>query len=228
MFKIIGGGFYIFLEQKWNKVADIFHHRKFYALLHFSVQNTEDQSWCKSCRASPWGKRGSGGSPQLQASAKPLRHCKWICPVWQTYNKVRTFFSPSCRATTMSLVSNSLYYGKILARDALLVTAGKGIVFPGSKSYLHSLVRLRLPMSCYVCAISEWSDVRKKLFTMRVLRHFNRLPGVAVNAPSLEAFKVRLGLWATWSDMYGLGRFVCCEPKQSVYIVTFSRFNLRY
>lgn len=63
---------------------------------------------------------------------------------------------------------------------------------------------------------------------MRVLRHFNRLPGVAVNAPSLEAFKVRLGLRATWSDMYGLGRFVCCEPKQSVYIVTFSRFNLRY
>lgn len=55
----------------------------------------------------------------------------------------------------ISLISNSLHYGEILARDFLLLTTGKGNVFPGSKSCLHSLVRLRLPVSCYVCAISE-------------------------------------------------------------------------
>jgi len=31
---------------------------------------------------------------------------------------------------------------------------------------------------------------RKKLFTVRVMRHWNRLPGV--DAPSLELFKARL------------------------------------
>jgi len=36
------------------------------------------------------------------------------------------------------------------------------------------------------------SDVRKKLFTMRVVRHWHRLPRQAVAAPSLEAFKARL------------------------------------
>jgi len=34
-------------------------------------------------------------------------------------------------------------------------------------------------------------DIRKKLFTMRVVRHWNRLPKV-VNAPSLAVFKARL------------------------------------
>ncbi|KFV54988.1 hypothetical protein N341_11428, partial [Tyto alba] len=34
--------------------------------------------------------------------------------------------------------------------------------------------------------------IRKKFFTMRVLRHWNRLPRDAVAAPSLEGFKVRL------------------------------------
>jgi len=35
-------------------------------------------------------------------------------------------------------------------------------------------------------------DRKKKLFTTRVVRHWNRLPREAVDAPSLEAFKARL------------------------------------
>ncbi|KFQ94602.1 hypothetical protein Y956_13251, partial [Nipponia nippon] len=35
-------------------------------------------------------------------------------------------------------------------------------------------------------------DIRKKFFTMRVVKHWKRLPREAVDAPSLETFKVRL------------------------------------
>ncbi|KFW63297.1 hypothetical protein AS28_10268, partial [Pygoscelis adeliae] len=34
--------------------------------------------------------------------------------------------------------------------------------------------------------------IRKKFFTVRVVRHWNRLSREAVDAPSLEVFKARL------------------------------------
>ncbi|KFP17667.1 hypothetical protein Z169_07890, partial [Egretta garzetta] len=35
-------------------------------------------------------------------------------------------------------------------------------------------------------------EIRKKFFTMSVVKHWNRLPREAVEAPSLETFKARL------------------------------------
>ena len=35
-------------------------------------------------------------------------------------------------------------------------------------------------------------DIRRKLLTQRVVKHWNRLPKEVVDAPSLEAFKARL------------------------------------
>ena len=35
-------------------------------------------------------------------------------------------------------------------------------------------------------------DIRKNFFPQRVVRHWNRLPKEAVDAPSLQAFKARL------------------------------------
>jgi len=35
-------------------------------------------------------------------------------------------------------------------------------------------------------------DIRKNFFTMRMVRHWNRLSREAVDAPFLEAFKARL------------------------------------
>jgi len=36
-------------------------------------------------------------------------------------------------------------------------------------------------------------DIRKKFFTVRMVKHWNRLPREAVEAPFLETFKARLG-----------------------------------
>ena len=37
-------------------------------------------------------------------------------------------------------------------------------------------------------------DTRRMFFTQRVVTHWNRLPKEVVDAPSLEAFKARLGV----------------------------------
>jgi len=42
-------------------------------------------------------------------------------------------------------------------------------------------------------------DIRKKFFTVKVVKHCNRLPREVVEAPSLKTFKVRLdGALSTW------------------------------
>ena len=47
--------------------------------------------------------------------------------------------------------------------------------------------------SCF--KLKEWRfrwDIRKKFSTIRVVRHWNRLPSGVVDAPSLETFETRL------------------------------------
>ncbi|KFW02165.1 hypothetical protein N326_09759, partial [Eurypyga helias] len=42
-------------------------------------------------------------------------------------------------------------------------------------------------------------DIRKKFFTKRVVKHWDRLPREAVDAPSLEVSKARLD--EAWSNL---------------------------
>ena len=65
-------------------------------------------------------------------------------------------------------------------------------------------------------------DIRRKCFTQRVVKHWNRLPKEVVDAPSLEALKARLDValgslvwWlATLHVTRGLKPYDHCDPLQ--------------
>ena len=53
-------------------------------------------------------------------------------------------------------------------------------------------------------------DIRKKSFTVRVVRHWNRLPRDVMDAPSLQNFKARLdqalsNLLQLWMSLFMAG-----------------------
>jgi len=60
-------------------------------------------------------------------------------------------------------------------------------------------------------------DRRKKSFTMRVVRHWNRLPR-DVNAPSLETFKVRLDAKMSLLIAEGLDKMTFKCPYDSMFL----------
>ena len=64
-------------------------------------------------------------------------------------------------------------------------------------------------------------DIRRKFFPQRAVRHWNRLPKEAVDAPSLQAFKARLdvalgslGCWLVTCTQQGLELDERCGPLQ--------------
>ena len=63
------------------------------------------------------------------------------------------------------------------AEEGLLIRAGSDRMRPNSSKLEEGRFRL---------------DIRKKFFTVKVVRHWNRLPSEVVDAPSLEALKTRL------------------------------------
>ena len=54
------------------------------------------------------------------------------------------------------------------------------------------LTKTFMLLLCPTLEGEENNTIRKKFFTVRVVRHWNRLPIKVVNAASLEAFKARL------------------------------------
>ena len=54
------------------------------------------------------------------------------------------------------------------------------------------LTKTFMLLLCPTLEGEENNTIRKKFFTVRVVRHWNRLPSDIMDAPSLEVFKARL------------------------------------
>lgn len=72
--------------------------------------------------------------------------------------------------------------------------------------FLVSLVEIRKSNSSKLKERKFWLELRKKSFTVRMVKHWKRLPKVEVDTTSLGVSKVKMDrFWATWSS----GRCLC-------------------